>query len=61
MDPIPETIAMDITRFVTVARELSAVVFSAATILVLQTGVGPALQHDSFANKVKQISFVSFL
>ena len=43
---------MDLSRFVTVARELSAVVFSAATILVLQTGVGPTVQHDSFANKV---------
>jgi len=53
VDPIPETIAMDISRFITIARELSAVVFSAATILVLQTGVGPALQQDSFANKVR--------
>lgn len=53
VEPIPETIAMDLSRFVTVARELSAVVFSAATILVLQTGVGPIVQHDSFANKVR--------
>ena len=46
---------MDISRFITIARELSAVVFSAATILVLQTGVGPALQQDSFANKVSPL------
>ena len=61
VDPIPETIAMDLSRFVTVARELSAVVFSAATILVLQTGVGPTVQHDSFANKVVSCSGICLL
>jgi len=57
VDPVPETIHMDHTRFVLVSRELGAVVFSAATILILQSGVGPALQHDSFANKVRVVIY----
>lgn len=57
VDPVPETIHMDHTRFVLVSRELGAVVFSAATILILQSGVGPALQQDSFANKVRVVIY----
>ena len=44
---------MDEARFLRVSRELSAVVFSAVCINVLQSGVGPVVQTDAFANKVQ--------